>query len=359
METEICVADLADCNRDGWWTAWSNWTGCWERCPILDSTRSRECVGQLGNGSFCNGTAAESVSCDGEVNITCYQDGWWGEWTAWSSCPDTCPVMDRNRSRDCVGQIGNGSFCIGDSVQLESCLDYVNVTCDQDGWWGEWLPWSACDVTCGNGTQIRTRVCVGQMGAGSDCAGVDSDVRSCIGSLSGSCEWWGTWSSWSSCDVICGLGNRTRTRECTHAGGVAVDASLCPGESADLQVCLGAVHTGCDADGFWANWASWSICSVTCQGGSRIRERDCVGQSGNGSYCTGPRSETLRCGAGSCQGGMTSATHFNECSKFPNFRVCGIQKTSTTFPLNFLISASFYSQHMKIVVFCWFFNFYH
>ncbi|XP_078618700.1 uncharacterized protein LOC144886124 [Branchiostoma floridae x Branchiostoma japonicum] len=50
-----------------------------------------------------------------------------------------------------------------------------------DGAWTTWAEWGACDVTCGGGTQRRTRTCSNPApeGDGMDCAGRDSQVRAC------------------------------------------------------------------------------------------------------------------------------------------------------------------------------------
>ena len=47
------------------------------------------------------------------------------------------------------------------------------------GGWGAWPEWSPCSVTCGTGTQKRTRVCVRSAGGGAACVGATSQRKIC------------------------------------------------------------------------------------------------------------------------------------------------------------------------------------
>ena len=50
-----------------------------------------------------------------------------------------------------------------------------------DGEWAIWSAWSYCDVTCNNGTSIRTRTCTDPSPAsgGSDCTGSATERTIC------------------------------------------------------------------------------------------------------------------------------------------------------------------------------------
>jgi hypothetical protein len=50
-----------------------------------------------------------------------------------------------------------------------------------NGGWSSWSSWSTCSVTCGGGTQTRTRTCTNPTPAngGSDCSGAASESQSC------------------------------------------------------------------------------------------------------------------------------------------------------------------------------------
>ena len=58
-----------------------------------------------------------------------------------------------------------------------NCLFYISV----DGSWSKWNSWANCDVTCGGGTQKRSRSCSepSPQYGGTFCEGDDSVERTC------------------------------------------------------------------------------------------------------------------------------------------------------------------------------------
>ena len=52
-------------------------------------------------------------------------NGQWTEWSAWSSCSQSCGVAIRERKRTCGNpkpQFG-GRICVGSDIDEEHCLD--------------------------------------------------------------------------------------------------------------------------------------------------------------------------------------------------------------------------------------------
>ena len=51
----------------------------------------------------------------------------------------------------------------------------------EDGGWGSWSSWSSCSVSCGNGTNTRTRRCDNPepSGGGVDCPGAVNQTEYC------------------------------------------------------------------------------------------------------------------------------------------------------------------------------------
>ena len=58
---------------------------------------------------------------------------------------------------------------------------YILLLIPVDGGWSEFNEWSACSLTCGGGTQSRTRTCDNPppLNAGRSCAGEPTEVRAC------------------------------------------------------------------------------------------------------------------------------------------------------------------------------------
>lgn len=50
-----------------------------------------------------------------------------------------------------------------------------------DGGWTLWSVWSDCSVTCGQGSQVRTRACINPppRNNGTNCSGLDRDFQKC------------------------------------------------------------------------------------------------------------------------------------------------------------------------------------
>lgn len=130
---------------------------------------------------------------------------------------------------------------------------------------------------------------------------------------------WSAWGSWDACTVTCGGGTQTRTRSCTdpipeHGGlnctGSAEESAACgtvtcplPGETQsqlphpDTITILYAL-----VNGAWSAWSIPSACSVTCGTGPGTRTRTCDNPppSNGGSTCVGAGSEPATCSLSPC-----------------------------------------------------------
>jgi len=102
----------------------------------------------------------------------------------------------------------------------------------QESSWSSWSPYSSCTVTCGGGTQSRTRAC-SQEG---ECEGEGKEEKACGTEECGVNGTWSSWGEWSVCSQSCGGGNQTRARECNDPAP-SNGGNDCEGEKNDSQEC--------------------------------------------------------------------------------------------------------------------------
>ncbi|KAJ8287344.1 hypothetical protein COCON_G00000030 [Conger conger] len=158
----------------------------------------------------------------------------------------------------------------------------------------EWSQWSVCSLTCGQGSQVRTRSCVSSP-YGTLCSGPLRESRTCNNTLTCPVHGlWEEWSPWSLCSVTCGRGSRTRSRSCMapqHGG------KTCGGPELQTKLCNIAV---CPGGGNWGSWSAWGSCSKTCDSGWQQRLRMCQGVGAQGYPCQGSAEELRVCGDRKC-----------------------------------------------------------
>ncbi|XP_038045102.1 SCO-spondin-like [Patiria miniata] len=152
-----------------------------------------QCMVDLGGDQLQELLPMESViigcqncTCkNGVLNCTgdnCVVNGNFSDWTPWEQCDRDCGSGFHRRYRSCTNPAprNGGKSCIGTHMQKMPC-DGLKP-CPVIPGWSTWFPWSDCDVSCGGGMQVRTRLCNSPAPDPDSmlvCEGAQNQTRSC------------------------------------------------------------------------------------------------------------------------------------------------------------------------------------
>uniref|UniRef100_A0A8C4WPB5 G-protein coupled receptors family 2 profile 1 domain-containing protein n=1 Tax=Eptatretus burgeri TaxID=7764 RepID=A0A8C4WPB5_EPTBU len=213
------------------------------------------------------------------------------QWSEWSVCSVTCGQGSQVRIRACSPAL-QGPPCVGAIRERHPCM--LSHICPAHGAWEVWTQWSLCSLTCGRGVRKRRRVCNLPEPEGVPCEGPGTQTKVCNVALCPVDGHWAEWGTWTRCSVTCGSGTRQHGRDCVspvHGG------AECTGQWSETQSCTASP---CPVHGVWSPWATWTHCSASCGPGIRRRSRRCLGPHQGGRPCLGVREETDTCLQPSC-----------------------------------------------------------
>ncbi|XP_052085503.1 hemicentin-1-like [Mytilus californianus] len=210
----------------------------------------------------------------------------------------------------CTGSESRLRNCPSSSWKVHDCThtEDVGVLCNNlspvNGGWSNWAQWTTCSSSCGVGLQTRTRQCNNpstQYG-GIYCYGLSSQTRKCNTNFCPVDGGWSTWAMWNSCNVTCGEGIQLRFRSCNHPTP-AFGGLKCRSKDSETKQCFNAECPKV-IDGGWSTWTNWTACTRLCNGGLMERARNCDSPPpiNGGLYCNGTSTEANLCNTVSCSG---------------------------------------------------------
>eukprot|EP00927_Polykrikos_kofoidii_P025126 TRINITY_DN22641_c0_g1_i1.p1 TRINITY_DN22641_c0_g1~~TRINITY_DN22641_c0_g1_i1.p1 ORF type:complete len:1546 (-),score=165.39 TRINITY_DN22641_c0_g1_i1:161-4675(-) len=269
-EAGVCSTQSCAPRTDCRFSQWASWTDCG---MAKQQRRSRDVLefAEAG-GAACRGSMDEIKPCDDDP-VDCVV----AEWSAWSKCDKTCGGGQQTRQRlirehpKRGGQVCPSNLAETSGCSIQTCGDPCELS--------PWTTWTDCSVTCGIGYMERSRdVTRLSSPGGRGCRTMLSEVSPCqLGGCQKTDCLWGQWTSWSSCTLHCGGGERSRFRDIQNApsvGGKACEPlDKITVEPCNTQPCV--KDTVC-VNGTWGTWSDWSPCSRTCEGGVSARLREAL-----------------------------------------------------------------------------------
>merc|ERR1712048_426963 len=202
---------------DGGFSEWSAWTVCGENDEF--KTRNRECnaPAPANGGKDCEGLKKETQACRPKPI-----DGGFSEWSAWTECGENDIFQDRNRECNNPAPANGGKDCDGLKKETQDCPPKPI-----DGGFSAWSEWTKCAE--GDKVQSRNRECNNPKpnfgGKNCDALGKKIEEKECPKPPT-----WTPWGEWSECSVTCGSGTQSRSRTCP-----VKDA--CPGLPSETKGC--------------------------------------------------------------------------------------------------------------------------
>ncbi|XP_074628437.1 uncharacterized protein LOC141886246 isoform X3 [Acropora palmata] len=205
-------------------------------------------------------------------------NGNYSEWSQFSACSVSCGNGSTKRTRTCTRPPpkDRGKDCshLGAPEESKPCF---LVPCPRNGNFSEWSVFSECSKSCGTGFKKRTRNCSNPepKHGGRNCTslGTAVEVRPCNTQLCPINGDYGPWSVFSECTVSCGNGTRTRKRNCTNPQPKHGGRECSKlGSSVDIQPCN---VKNCPINGVYTEWTEFSKCTKSCGNGTQRRTRSC------------------------------------------------------------------------------------
>lgn len=293
-QTEIGTCELAPCQSHcvqidctfGGWSEWSkpNGESLCERHRVQNQSNN-EC------GRPCDGPLTETKTCP----LNCVEDCKWSAWTPWGPCASDLAQSSRSRSIEQEAKNG-GSVCVGEAKETQPCSESISapaINCQLS----PWAAWVECTVSCGGGTQRRSRfIQIKSENGGEPCQGPLDMIQGCsakscpLGGAPRDCTL-GEWTPWTQCAA-----DSQQTRKRSVNASAQYGGQPCEGKLEETQGCRASPQ-----DCQLSEWTAWGHCDKACDGGQQRRQRQVHRHpSLDGSPCPTVLLMTQPCNEQSC-----------------------------------------------------------
>ena len=295
-----------DCPVDCVVSDWGANSTCSQSCGGGSKIRHRVITTAAASGGVACPALNETNPCNEQP---CPVDCVVSVFSDWSPCTQSCGNGTQTRSRNVTTPPDHGGAACPALDQVRSCNEHP---CPVDCVMSAWGAYSACTVTCANGTKTRSRsVATTTQHGGLPCGNL-TEVGACdAGPCPVDCDV-SAWGNWSACTESCDGGLQTRSRSITTQS--QNNGTVCP----NLQQTRDCNTQACPVDCQVSAWGQWGSCSVSCgDGGSETRSRSVVIAAAHGGAACPDFQETRSCNDGPCPVHcvVSSFSGFGTCSK--------------------------------------------
>ena len=182
----------------------------------------------------------------------------------WGICSSQCGGGNKTKSRTTNQSKYGGKPVFRILPKKKNVIHkYCPINCTVS----PWSSWSNCPVSCGGGTQKKSRSITKSAQFGGVCPESLSEEEKCnTQNCPINCTV-SPWSSWSKCPVSCNGGSQTKTRTITKG---AQFGGVCPESLSEEEKCN---TQNCPINCTVSPWSSWSNCPVSCGGGTQKKSR--------------------------------------------------------------------------------------
>ncbi|XP_052094592.1 furin-like protease kpc-1 isoform X2 [Mytilus californianus] len=211
------------------------------------------------------GLSIHGYTCQGQHCLPPAEQGVgsWGNWLSWSECTGTCGQGIKSRSRQCNVK-SNSAYCAGDSSQTELC---PLSNCQPD------IQSEITSSGCPSPASLPTR-CVEQCSSNRNCRG---QRKCCYNGCGHTCETSRTRITFSGCPSPASLPTRC-VEQCSSDWDCRGQGKCCYNGCGHTCETSRSHHTTPTPTArtvqgmeYWREWSEWSTCSVTCGYGTSSR----------------------------------------------------------------------------------------
>jgi hypothetical protein len=217
-----------------------------------------------------------------------------GDWSVYSGCDVSCGGGTETRSRSIdVDNLWGGVACPG----LYDDRACNSEDCAIDCFAEAYEPWGDCSVSCAAGSQTATRTITTAASNGGALCDDNEQTAKTQGCNDGPCPIHcevGDWVGWGDCSKTCNSGFQTRTRDVTTVD--QHNGDICPFLD-ESQTCHDA---DCPEDCVWGDWVGWSDCTASCGTGQWTRTRPITTDTLNGGVLCPVTHEEEECHTEEC-----------------------------------------------------------